>query len=37
MQREKAFLSYYIAFKQVERRRVKYFKNLIIEILRITI
>ena len=31
------FLNYYIVFKQTERRRVKYLKNLIIEILRITI
>ena len=34
---EKHFSNYYIAFKQIERRRVRYLKNLIIEILRVTI
>ena len=34
---EKHLSNYYIAFKQTERRHIKYFKNLIIKILRITI
>ena len=34
---KKHFSNYYIVFKQIERRRVKYLKNFIIEILRVTI